>query len=108
MGPNASIRRILEDFRERLRALYGPRLRDVILFGSYARGDAEEGSDVDLMVVLDDFADERTEEERVDPIAYELSLANDLVISLFVVRAEEYRERMSPLLLNVRREGVPI
>lgn len=108
MGPNASIRGILETLRERLRALYGPRLRDVILFGSYARGDAEEGSDVDLMVVLDDFADERTEEGQIDPIAYELSLANDVVISLFVVRADEFRSRMSPLLLNVRREGVPI
>jgi predicted nucleotidyltransferase len=108
MGPDALVRQVLHEVRERLHVLYGPRLRDVILFGSYARGDAEEGSDIDLMVVLDTFADERAEEERVDPIASELSLHYDLVISLFVIRAEDYLHRNSPLLLNVRREGVAI
>ena len=108
MGPNALVRQVLREFRERLDVLYGPRLRDVILFGSYARGDAEEGSDIDLMVVLEDFADAEAELQRMDPIASELSLEHDVVIVDMVVRAHDYVHRDSPLLLNIRREGVAV
>ncbi len=106
MGPNALIRQVLHEYRERLGVLYGPRLRNVILFGSYARGDAEEGSDIDLVVVLDDFEDAEAEHARISPVAYEISLNHDVLISCMVYSEAEYRRWNTPLLLNVRREGV--
>ncbi len=42
-----------------LRGIYGERLRDVLLFGSWARGDAHPESDVDLLVVLDEVSSRR-------------------------------------------------
>lgn len=49
----AEERRWVEEFRERLRAEHGPRLRDLRLFGSKARGEWHEESDIDLLVLLD-------------------------------------------------------
>lgn len=46
-------RRWVEDLRDRLRAEYGPRLRDLRLFGSKVRGDFHDESDIDVLVLID-------------------------------------------------------
>jgi predicted nucleotidyltransferase len=53
MSIPASIRFALDQYEARLRARFGDRLRSIILFGSFARGDADEDSDVDVLVVVD-------------------------------------------------------
>src|SRR5215472_1061315 len=52
-----SIRVALDAYAERLRKVFGDRLREVRLFGSYARGDADEDSDVDVLIVIDGLTD---------------------------------------------------
>jgi predicted nucleotidyltransferase len=42
----------LEAYAARLRAIFGDRLREIRLFGSYARGEANEDSDIDVLVTL--------------------------------------------------------
>jgi len=108
MPAKAQVPEVVHEFRRRLEALYGERLRDVILYGSYARGEADDGSDIDVLVVLDDFGDRRAERKRIERIACELSFEHELLLAATVARDEEYRRRRSPLLLNVRREGVPV
>jgi predicted nucleotidyltransferase len=51
--PHAAYRKVLRRFCELLLGRYGERLRGVLLFGSVARGDWDESSDLDLLVVLD-------------------------------------------------------
>jgi predicted nucleotidyltransferase len=48
-------RRWIEEFRDSVRALLGERLRDIRLFGSEARGEGGEGSDIDILVLVDGF-----------------------------------------------------
>ncbi len=43
---------ILAELRRRFEVLYGTRMVQMMLFGSQARGDAEPGSDIDILVVL--------------------------------------------------------
>ncbi|MHB0979666.1 MAG: nucleotidyltransferase family protein [Thermoleophilia bacterium] len=104
----AAIRAILSDLEIELRALYGPRLVRLVLFGSQARGDADEGSDIDVLVVLGGPVDAWEEIERSGRIVSDLSLEHAVVISCVFVAAERYASEESPLLLNVRREGVLI
>jgi uncharacterized protein len=105
---DATIEHILQDLRTGLQTIYGERLKAVILYGSQARGDARPGweSDVDVAFVLDDFADSWEEIRRTGQLVSELSLAYDITISPLPFREREWREAESPLMLNIRREGV--
>lgn len=91
-----------------LKELYGDRLRDVILFGSWARGDAHPESDIDLLVVLDQVDSTWDEHKRMDDILWRHSLENTTVVIALPVSAQEFAESGEPLLMNVRREGTHI
>jgi len=52
-----SLRPALADYAERLRARFGDRLVEVRLFGSFARGQAHEDSDVDVLVLVQGLTD---------------------------------------------------
>jgi predicted nucleotidyltransferase len=91
-----------------LRELYGDRLKDVLLFGSWARGDAHPESDIDLLVVLDEVRSRYEEMQRMDAILWRHSLANDSVVTEIPVSAREYNESEEPLLARVRAEGVRV
>ncbi len=100
------LQHILAEFRRGLDALYGPRLVEVVLFGSQARNDASPDSDIDVMIVLRGAVDANKEIPRVSPLASALSLQHDVVISCVYISEGGFRRDESPLLLNVRREGV--
>ena len=91
-----------------LRQLYGPRLKDVIMFGSQARGDAQPDSDIDLMVVLDEVQSRRTELFRASDVLWRHSLANDTVVTQVPVSEADYRESNRPLLVSARAEGFSV
>jgi len=62
--------------------LYGDRFRGLLLYGSYARGDFREGSDIDLLLLLDGPVNTVEEITRLEPVKWPLSLANDVAISV--------------------------
>jgi predicted nucleotidyltransferase len=104
----AALRHILEQFRRGLKTIYGARLAEVVPFGSQARNEAWSDSDIDVLVVLKGPVDPNLEIPRVSPLASGLSLRHDVVISCVYVSEHDFRADESPLLLNVRREGVAV
>jgi predicted nucleotidyltransferase len=104
----ADIQSILEELKAGLQEIYGPRLRQILLFGSYARGDADPDSDIDVAIVLEDYQNQRTERSRTDDLTYRLSFDNDTVIQDLFLRQREIDEPWQPLHANIRREGVPV
>jgi len=93
------------DFITKMRSRFGKRLRDTVLFGSRARGDAHPDSDYDFLAVFDEVSPEIT--DMVDEIAGEMLNRHGALFSVIPVSEEEFRERTyDPLLMNVRREGV--
>jgi predicted nucleotidyltransferase len=103
---NERIRQVVAETRALVEQAYGPRLEGVILYGSQARGEATEGSDVDLLIVLRGEVSAGTEIRRMSKALSELSLRHDLVVSCVFVSEQQYRTERTPFLLNVRREGV--
>ena len=105
---NDKLSQLLSELRARFEQVYGERLLRLLLFGSQARGDAEIGSDVDVMVVLQGEVRAADEIERTGEIAADLSLQFNTVLSCLFISAERFDRERSPLLLNVRREGIVV
>ena len=103
------IESILKKFKQKIADLYGQRLEKVVLYGSYARGRAnDEHSDIDLAVVLAGAVDPCEEIERMADVFTDLNLEHDVLIAVYPVSASDFDKVESPLLINVRKEGVTV
>ena len=109
-GPSvtATLRNVLREFHDGLRTIYGPRLAALVLFGSQARGDAFPDSDIDVMVVLSGPVNPLKEASRISPFRGDLCLRHNVVITCVYVSADKAEAAASPLLQNVRAEGVAL
>jgi predicted nucleotidyltransferase len=101
------IKEILKEFMEEIGKLYSKRLKDVIIYGSWVRGEATEESDIDLLIVLGGKVFPGKEIDRMIDIITEINLKYGVLISVYPVSEEDYSTVNSPLLINVRREGMP-
>lgn len=103
-----TLREILAEFRHGLEKIYGHRLTALVLFGSQARGDALPDSDIDVMVVLYGRVNPLAEARRISRFRGDLCLRHHVVITCVYVSAEEAQAADSPLLQNIRAEGVTV
>ena len=106
MAAPESVKPILQELRREVQDIYGRAFRQMILYGSFARDDAEQGSDVDVLLVLSDIPDPLAELERLSEVIWRLALRYGVVLSVVPVDESEFASRETPLFLNVRREGV--
>ena len=100
------IREILHELKAELFNLYGNTLKQIIVYGSYARNEAAEHSDIDLVIVLEGKIVPGREIDRMIEIISDLNIKHGVLISVYPVSETDYETVNSPLLLNVRKEGV--
>ena len=100
------IEEILKKAKAVLQKIYGKRLKGVILYGSYARGEAVEGSDIDLIVLLDNMENPIDELEKCSIQIHQLDLAYDTLISLLPFDLNQYNTRKLPIIMNAKKEGI--
>ena len=98
--------RYLKSSKKKIAELYGARLKKVVLYGSYARGQATQDSDIDLAIVLEGDVITGKEIDRLIDIITDINLDYDLLLSVYPVSENDYRSVNSPLLLNLSREGI--
>ena len=84
---------------------------EAILFGSYARGDADSGSDIDVLLLVD--ASRQVIADRnwqVGDLAAELLLDHGIVVSPLVENREYFNRNLQlfPFYRSIEREGVRI
>ena|SRR6185369_13852775 len=96
----------LAQLQRELRDLYGDRFRGLLLYGSHARGEARDGSDVDLLVLLDGPVNVGREIWRMGAVSGRLSLDAGLVLAVLPVSVDEYRTKDSVFLRTVRKEAI--
>lgn len=102
-----NVKTLLNEMKTGLTELYGQRLKAVILFGSYARGDYNQNSDFDVMIVLDNYKRYWDELVQSAELTSELSLKYNLTISRTIMKEEQWKKGDLPVLVNVRAEGIP-
>lgn len=96
----------LIELQEFLAEVYGPRLKGIYLYGSFARGDFHQDSDVDVLIALEGEVAPGQEIDRIGDRVADICLAHNVLIATFPVPESWLQARKSPLLENVRREGV--
>lgn len=111
MRTSSPLQPILSALLEKLYALFGNHIKETILFGSYARGEADVGSDIDVFVLVD------IPHEIIPQYTWQLGeLASDLLLDYGImvspiVENEEHFLRyvdIFPLYRNIHNEGVRI
>lgn len=100
----------VNELKEKLMQALGSKLKHMILYGSKARGDYNEDSDIDLLVVVDDLDLET--DDVISEIANDIELEYELIISAHTRSAKHYQEqlnnRINLFMDNVRKEGIAV
>lgn len=99
----------LEELRSSLNDLLGPDRFRMILFGSKARGDDDEESDLDVAVIVNNL--DRTIKRQVIDVVVRIEFKHDVVIGSWVVSSEEFeklRSRERRIALDIEREGITL
>ena len=104
---NGSITSLMRELKAGLKAIYGPRLHGVYLYGSHARGEADAESDVDVLIVLDQITEYRDEIDHTSFLIAGLSLQYGMNLSRVFVSAQAWERHATPFLLNVYEEATP-
>lgn len=81
---------------------------ELILFGSKARRDFEEFSDIDILILVDKNVDHRLKDNIIE-IAYDIELKYDIVFGFVIENKKSWRSsryKVMPLYQNVQREGI--
>lgn len=99
--PDAVVRDVADD----LRRVYGDRLGSVRLFGSWARGDADDDSDVDVLVALEGAVDPIAERRRVADLAWEMTRRSGKVVSVVFTSTDDVAAAATPFLARVAAES---
>ena len=101
--------KILKALKEGLTKIYNKRLKDVYLFGSYARGEENaQNSDIDVLILLDGNFNYWEESKRTSQLTASLSLQYDVVISRKFASVVDYEHSKMPLYINIRKEGIAV
>ena len=100
----------LHAFLAGVRERFGPRVAEIRLFGSYARGDARADSDVDCLVLLDrvDRDDDRAITDLAADLTWQIAgvVVSPMIMSVAEFKAWKALERRTPL--EIEREGIPL
>lgn len=104
-----NIKTVSKEFKDEMKSLYGDLLYKVILFGSFARNDFRDDSDVDFLVVLNkDEVRPLTEISKISPVLGEFLSHYHKVFSVVPTSRRKFEDSTMPLYRNIRSEGIEI
>lgn len=113
MSSRETVNAMLNEFTSQVKIAFGEKLSEVILFGSYARGDFDSESDVDIMILMHiSRNDERTYHPELLKIMNNIydKFGYSIVLSPILISYDFFNEWKNdlPFYKNVVSEGVKI
>jgi predicted nucleotidyltransferase len=100
------VKRLVDRVKAHLNEMYGEGIKKVILYGSYARGEATKDSDVDVLVLVDQSLNPREVDDGLSDLLYDILLDQGELVSVIVLPEDYFENYNFPFMLNVRKEGV--
>ena len=99
-----NIRNIIYRFSQELRRILGDKLTKIIVYGSYARGDFRENSDIDIMILV------KMSDEEIRLVKNDIEINTGIEFSPIIKNEDQYEYWIDtlPFYRNVRDEGVVI
>lgn len=106
-----NINNIIDKFINGVEKILGNRLKKIILYGSYARGDYNKNSDIDIMILTNLSEDEMYEYfVKISDMAYDIEEENDfdIMLSPLVKNIDKFNYWLEtlPFYMNIQKEGV--
>lgn len=105
----SNIEETINEFVQEINKMLKDKIEKIVLYGSYARGDYKENSDLDIMILTS-----LSEEEIVNirtkiwDLAYDIGLKNDVIISVLLKNINDFNYWLDtlPFYMNIQKEGV--
>ncbi|MCK9398453.1 MAG: nucleotidyltransferase domain-containing protein [Bacteroidales bacterium] len=99
--------KIISDLKSHLLKNYGKSVNDVVLFGSQARGDSNEYSDFDVLIVLENDYSGRDENQILD-LCYDIDLKYDILLDVHLISIKELTSirGRQPVFVNAIKSGI--
>lgn len=108
---NVGIKGLLNDLKRDLKEIFEDKLKKIIIYGSYARGNNDDESDLDIMVLLDmDEKEIKKKRDEVINLTVDLTTRYGIVLSIIENNYNYFYDwtDVLPFFANVNREGIEI
>ncbi len=102
------VKRLVDQVKAYLHERYGEGIKRVILYGSHARDEATQDSDVDVLVLTDPSLKPSDVRESLSNLLFDMLMDEDELVSVIVIPEDFFEDHNLPFMLNVREEGVTI
>lgn len=106
-----NLRCLLKQYVNDVCQIYGSDLKSILLYGSYARGDFKESSDIDIMILVDSSDEEiQKKSHLLSDLTFEYNYDYDLMIMPIVKNRTHFNKwrRAYPFYHEVQVEGVEL
>lgn len=104
-----NIQSAINEFVRECKKKLGSRLKRVILYGSYARGDYNNSSDIDILVLTDYKPGEfYSVLKKISNITYDIELEYDVILTPLINNLYNFNNSLEsiPFYTNIQKEGV--
>ena len=99
---------LVNQVKNHLMKRYGEKIKEVILYGSHARGEATKDSDIDILVLIDDSIDPFEVRRSLSDLLFDILLESGELISVVILPEDFFENYNYPFILNVKKEGVRV
>lgn len=105
------MQRLIDQYVEEIKRIYGSHVKQIILYGSYARGDFRPDSDVDIMILVDmSDLELKAYGQQLSYMTYDFNMDHDLDIKPIAKSQQHFQNWVEayPFYANVEKEGVKL